>query len=171
MSCLITSGVALGCRDNIGGIQKVYIGVYDGTSTFTLGTDNLITGFGATATYYTFEQEIETGSFAEPSEISNENGTVFYTQTLEITLYKIDASLRNKIGVLTQGAWRVLVLDQRGVYHLMGKQNPVRISSANTGVGKAYGDLNGSVLTFTVKEPALAWIVSATASNFPTLSA
>jgi len=165
-TCLLTSGYSLGCRDSIGGIQKVYIGVYNGTSlTYGYGTDNIIATFsGATVSFYTFDQEVETASFAQAGQFSTENGTSFYEQTVEMTLQKMDAALRNQILLLGQGKWRIIILDQRGNYWLIGKQNPVRVSAATPGVGKAYGDLNGSVMTFTGKEPEPAHQVSTAAA-------
>jgi hypothetical protein len=165
-TCVLTNGYTLGCRDNIGGIQEVYIGEYNGDSmSFTLGTDNIIGTFsGATVSFYTFEQEIETASYTENGNFSTENGTSFYEQTLTISLHKLEASLRNKVLLLGQGKWRIIIKDQRGVYHLMGFQNPVRVSASTPGVGKAYGDMNGAVVTFLCKEPVPAYIVEASAA-------
>lgn len=166
MSCILTGGYTLGCRDNIGGVQTVYIGEYNGDDlTYSFTASNVIDAFGgATVSFYTFEQEIETGSYTENGVFSTENGTSFYEETLSITLHRLDATLRNQILLLGQGKWRVIVKDQRGVYHLMGKQNPVRVSASTPGVGKAYGDLNGAVITFLGKEPEPAHIVSTAAA-------
>lgn len=157
MACTITSGYSLGCRDSIGGIQRVYIGEYNDGLTYAYGTDNIIGTFsGTTSSFYEFEQENETANFTQAGQFSNTNGTSFYDQTVEITLQKMDAALRSKILLLGQGKWRIIVLDQRGNYWLIGKQNPVRVTASAPGVGKAYGDLNGSVITFMGKEPELA---------------
>lgn len=166
MSCLITDGYALGCRDSIGGIQKLFIGEYNGpTLTWVLGTNDIIGTFSAgTVSFFEFEQENETGSFAQAGQFSTENGTSFYEQTAEMTLQKLDASLRNQIKILGQGKWRVLILDQRGNYWLMGAQNPVRVSASTPGVGKAFGDLNGAVITLMGKEPVPAYQVSTAAA-------
>lgn len=166
MACVLTNGYTLGCRDNIGGVQEIYIGEYNGDSlTYTFGTDNIIGTFsGATVSFYSFEQEIETASYTENGVFSTENGTAFYEETLTLTLHKLDASLRNKILLMGQGKWRIIIKDQRGVYHLMGKQNPVRVSASTPGVGKAYGDLNGAVITFMGKEPEPAHIVESAAA-------
>jgi hypothetical protein len=165
MACLLTSGYTLGCRDNIGGIQEVFIGEWNDNMTYTLGVDSIIGTFsGATVSFYTFQQEIETASFTENGVFSIENGTSFYEDTLTITLHKLEAALRNKILILGQGKWRVIIKDQRGKYWLMGYQNPVRVSASTPGVGKAYGDLNGAVITFMGKEPVPAYEVSATAA-------
>jgi len=167
MACVLTSGYTLGCRDNIGGIQEIYIGEYNGDSMgFSLTASNsTVSAFtGATVSFYTFEQELETGSFTENGVFSTENGTSFYELTCMITLHKLNSTLRNQILVLGQGKWRVIIKDQRGTYHLMGYQNPVRISASTPGVGKAYGDLNGVVLTFLGKEPEPAYLVSSAAA-------
>ena len=49
-----------------------------------------------------------------------------------------------------------MVLDQIGNYHMLGLQNSMRVSASTAGVGKAAGDLNGSVITFIGKERDLA---------------
>jgi hypothetical protein len=166
MSCVLTDGYTLGCRDNIGGIQTVYIGEWNGDDLqYGFTTSNVIDSFsGATVSFYTFEQEIEVGSYTENGVFSTENLTAFYEQTLTITLHKLEAALRNKILILGQGKWRILIKDQRGLYWLMGKQNPVRVSAATPGLGKAYGDLNGAVITFMGKEAEPANEVTDTAA-------
>ena len=166
MACIITTGYSLGCRDAIGGIQSVYIGSYNGPSlTWTLGTDDIIGTFsGATVSFWEFEQDLEVGSFVQAGQFNTTNGTSFYDETVEITLQKLDASLRDKIRILGQGKWRIIVLDQRGKYWLIGAQNPVRVSAATPGVGKAYGDLNGSMVTFMGKEPVPAYEVASSAA-------
>jgi len=164
MSCTLTSGYSLGCRDSLGGIQRVYIGTWDDATVYTFTASNIINSFSPTASFYTFEQELETGSFIQNGQYSTENGTSFYEQTLEITLQKLDATNRDQIKVLGQGVWRILILDQRGQYWLMGKQNPVRVTAATPQLGKAFGDLNGAVITFTGKEPEPAHNVTAAAA-------
>jgi hypothetical protein len=165
MSCILTDGYSLGCRDNIGGIQEVYIGDYNGPSlTYLLESEGLIGTFsGATTSFYTFEQEIEAGSYTENGVFSVENGTAFYEQTLQISLHKMDAETRNKLLVLGQGKWRIIIKDQRGKYWLMGYQNPVRVSEMTPGLGKAYGDMNGATITFMGKEPEPAVEIKAAA--------
>lgn len=166
MSCVLTDGYVLSCRDSLGGIQEVYIGEWNGDSlTYGFTTSQVIDSFsGATVSFYTFEQEIEVGSYTENGVFSTENLTAFYEQTLTITLHKLEASLRNKILLLGQGKWRIIIKDQRGLYWLMGKQNPVRVSASTPGLGKAYGDLNGAVITFMGKEPEPAHEVTSTAA-------
>ncbi len=158
-SCVLNEYL-LTCRDNTCGIARVYIGCYDTDQLFSLDEENIVDAVtGATISYYKFEQEIETGSFNQNGQFSTENGTTFFEQVLEITLQKMDATNRNRVSTLSQGVWRIIVLDQRGNYWLMGYQNPVRVSSATPQLGKLYGDLNGAILTFTGKEPEPAYLI------------
>lgn len=161
MSCVLNNGFSLGCRDAIGGIQKVFIGAWDGDTVFgATGSYEILDTMSPTASYYTFEQEIETASYTQPGQFSTENGTVYYEQTLEITLQKLDEILRQNILILGQGIWRIIILDQRGTYWIMGKQNGVRVSASTSQLGKAFGDLNGAIITFTGKEPQLAYKIT-----------
>jgi hypothetical protein len=159
-NCVLTDGYVLGCRDNIGGVAEVYIGEWNGTTTqYALDSDCVITGVTSGATFYKFEQDIEVASYQETGNFSTENGTAFYEQVLEITLHKMNAELRNKLVILGQGKWRIIVKDQRGTYWQMGYQNPIRVTSSTPGFGKAYGDLNGAIVTFTGKEPEIAKVI------------
>lgn len=168
MSCLINTGYTLGCRDSIGGIKAVYIGNFDSGATYTLGADDRIIAFtGSTVSYYTFEQEMETGEFNQNGAYSIENGTLFFDQQLTLTFHKNDATLRNQLLVLSQANMSVIVEDQRGLFWLMGYQNGVRALSGSMNTGKAYGDLNGFTITLQSKEPEPAHNISATASGFP----
>ena len=171
MACIIADGYALGCRDNIGGIQSVFIGNFDTTQNYTFDVDNqidsvLLAAVPGSLTYYTFEQENETGEFKETAAISNENGTVFYEQTVSLTLHKATAAVKNKLKLLAQGNLSLIVLDQSGVYHLVGMQNGVRVSAIDGGVGKAYGDMNGYTVSFMAKEPQPAVIIDQASASF-----
>lgn len=167
MSCLITNGYSLGCRDSIGGISTVYIGNFDENITYTTGTNSIIESFtGGTVSYYTYSQEIEVAEFNESIVASTENGTVVFEQTLSITLHKNNALLKNTLKLLVQGHLSILILDARGTYHLMGKGNGVRASEGTLGLGKAFGDLNGFNLTFMAKEQEPSNEVNQTLANF-----
>ena len=161
MSCPITYGYSVPCRST-GGISVVYIGQYNSGLTITKDSSptgitssaGIINSFGgATSSFYKFEAQIETASLVEAGEFSVENGTAFYTQTAEITLQGLSQALVEQISILGKGRWRIIVLDQTGQYWLMGETNPVYVSGSTPGLGKAYGDLNGAVITFEVKEP------------------
>jgi hypothetical protein len=169
MSCLLTQGYSIPCK-GIAGVQAVYIGEWNGgTASGGIGytTSGLtITAFtGATVSFYEFQQPIETGSLTETGNFNTQNGTAYYDQVVEITCHNIDASLIEQVNTLGRGRWRILVLDVNGNFFLIGKQNPVMVTSIAGGLGKAYGDLNGYTITFTGKEfDALAPVTAAAAN-------
>jgi hypothetical protein len=168
MACLLTQGYTLGCRDSIGGIQEAYIGNFSSGATYTLDSNDTIVGFtGSTASFFTFEQEIETGEFNQTGAYSTENGTVFFDQQLTLMFHKNDSNLRNQLLVLSQANMSVIIKDQRGEYWLMGFQNGVRAINGAMNTGKAYGDMNGVTITLQGKEPEPAYRISGTASGFP----
>jgi len=162
MSCLLTAGYTLGCRDNLGGIQTFYVGNFSAATTFTTGVDNIITGGTIVPTFYTIEQRNEVGDYREEGAHSVENGTNFWTQTAMMTLYKNQASIRDLLLVLAQTRLQVLVKDQNGKIFMIGEQNGADLTASSIGAGKAYGDLNGATFTLTAKEPYPAREVSST---------
>lgn len=171
MACLINSGYDLGCRDNVGGIQLAYIGNFNSDVEYTIGTGSTpslplgsILGInsGTSPTYYPFYQEVEVGEFNQEGNYSTENGTVFFVQTLTLTLHKNDSDLRNQLLLLSQGHLSIIVKDQRGEFWLMGYNNGCRVVTGSSNTGKAFGDLNGVVLTFEAREPEPAHHIAVT---------
>jgi|WetSurMetagenome_2_1015567.scaffolds.fasta_scaffold81271_1 hypothetical protein len=164
MSCLLTSGYQLGCRAQAG-VTSVYIGSWT-NMTYSYQVDGFTIGTfsGTTASFYTFQQTIETANFTSAAEINNENNAIQYAQSLEITLTNLTASMINQIKVLGQGTWRIMILDKQGNYWLMGGTGPVQVSAVASGLGKAGTDLNGGTLTFTSKEIQPLIAVSPTAA-------
>lgn len=163
-SCLITSGYTIGCKTQAG-VQKVFIGSWNDNLMGMTATASLISAFtGATVSFYTFQQPIETASYTAPAEVNTENNAIQYNQTLTITLQGMNAALLNQIKTLGQGVWRVIILDKNGTYFLMGKSGPVQVSASETGLGKAGTDLNGATLTFTAKEDNALYEVSSSAA-------
>lgn len=166
MACILNTGIPLTCRDNTGGVARIWVmefnsGLVMGLTGST--SDTIDTFTGATSSAYEIQQDVEVASFVQPIEASNENGTVGFTQTLEITLPKMNATLRNTIKTLVQGKWRVIIEDQLGQYWLMGYRNAARVNAGSADLGKVFLDLNGLKITFSNKESQPAFLVSASA--------
>lgn len=165
MSCILTNGYTVGCKSQAG-VQKVFIGTWNDSSlTYTYGTNSIITAFGgATSSFYTFQQTIETSSYTAPAEVSTENNAIQYNQTLAINVQGMNAALLNQIKILGQGVWRIIILDKNGSYFLMGKSGPVQVSAIDSGLGKVGTDLNGAMITFTSKEDQPLYEVTSAAA-------
>ena len=72
---------------------------------------------------------------------------------------------------IVEGLWQVIVLDNNGVYYLVGVENGVEITGGTYAHGGdvAYGDYVGYVINMTGAEPLPAYNMSAT-SPFTTFS-
>lgn len=160
MACNLSYSYTIPCKAT-GGIAGVWIGSYTSGLTYSYDTSaagatssaGTITEFGGvTSSFYKFEAQTETSSLNGAGNFSIENGTAFYTLTAEIVLHNMTQALVEQIAVLGRGRWRIIVLDQNGNYWLMGEKNPVNVTASTPGLGKAYGDLNGAMITFEGKE-------------------
>ncbi len=164
-NCPYTSTYSLGCRDNIAGVQKVYLRAYSASTTYTYdastgSTAGTITGSTASnagCPWYSIEQRMETSNFLPGTGThSLENGTNFWTQQLDLTFTKYQASLRTLVYSLALSELDVIVYTQNGDYIQMGEVNGANLTASVASVGKAFGDLNGATTTLTAKEPTPA---------------
>ena len=80
MSCQITSGFTLGCRDNTGGIKSVYI-LSGSVTSVTDASEGLIQTISGSGIFYQFDLFRQTSDFTEEVAVVPENGTVVYNQT------------------------------------------------------------------------------------------
>jgi len=160
MSCILDGGYQLGCKDSLGGIQEAYIASFTGSTTYTYDANDVILTITDTNNFYTFEQRNEQGEFVQTGNHSVENGTNWYEQAVSLIFTKNDADLRNSLKLLAQSTLLVIVKDQNGKYWIVGEQNGADLTASTQSAGKAYGDLNGSTVTLTGKEPCPAREVS-----------
>lgn len=158
MACDITSGFSLGCRDNVGGIKAVYI--LSGSVNTVTAAAGAITDLDGSGVFYKFELPRNVGDFAETPTISLENGTVFYDQVLNISLHKLQASIRNQVKVLAQNpALKIAVEtengsdDNVGQFFYMGQFRGATMTGGSGATGTAFGDANMYTLTFGASEP------------------
>jgi len=166
MPCFISSGEALGCSDSIGGIKKVYI--VGGSATaevtgYTYNAAGAVTGATSTSgtTLYGFELKRGVSSLTQTLNKSYENGTVFFTQELTISLYKYDTDKRDKLKVLSQNdTLQIVAIDQNDVQYLIGQVNFSFLSAGDATSGQALGDKNGFSLTFQAQEAEPARVIT-----------
>jgi hypothetical protein len=162
MSCNLSQGFPIDCKDNVGGVKAVYIANKDNIATIT-EVSGVITGItmDAGTYFYKYDQIKETSNFAEAITTNVQNGTVFYAQTGEVVLNKLQTATRNEILLLAQATTCMIVQDNNGKYWLLGKQNGLDLTGGGSATGTAYGDRNGYTLTFTGSEQQLATEVQA----------
>ena len=171
MSCYISSAVALGCSDGIGGIKKIYVVGGGGSVTgYTYDVDGAITGATSTSgtTLYGFELKRNTSSLSQNTTKNFENGTIFFEQVLTAILFKYDQDKRNQLKVLSQNDnIQIIAIDQNDVQYNLGQVNGMYLSGGSAATGTAFGDRNGFEMIFTGQEHEPAnTIIGALASVF-----
>ena len=105
MACDISSGRIVDCKDQIGGISRVFIGNYAdmiNNATFAAGSNDTVTAIAA-QDFYQFDVRPETSSMTITYASDPANGTTFFEQALSLTFQKLDATDIADIRVLCQG--------------------------------------------------------------------
>lgn len=160
MACnFITSDYSLPCRDQMGGIDAVFVSQWSGSTTYSLTNDDVIDGVTGASTMYQFEQRRETADFTESGQYG-ENGTRFFEQSVSIALEKMSAELRNKLRLLGESKVLVVVKDANDNHFLIGKDRGAWVTESEAGAGTAAGDRNGATLTITGRERYPAYLVN-----------
>jgi hypothetical protein len=166
MACDISSGFQLGCRDNSGGIKSVYI--LSGSVTTITESSGEITDISGDGIFYQFDLTKNTGDFTETPNPSLENGTVFYTQTVNTAFHKLQTSIRNQVKVLAQNPDLKIVVETNngvespytGKFFYVGRYRGATLTGGSGTSGTAFGDANQYALTFEGLEPEPAQEIS-----------
>lgn len=166
MACIITSGIALGCSDSIGGIKKIYIvggtGSTPSVTSVSYDADGAITGstVATGTTIYGFELKRNTSSLAQNVTKSFENGTVYFEQVLTAVFYKYDQDKRNQLKLLSQNdELQIIAVDQNDTQYYLGEINGMYLSGGSSNSGTALGDRNGFEFIFTGQEKDPARVI------------
>lgn len=162
MACALTQGYTLDCKDSIGGITSVYFAPWEdlGTVTVVAGVVTTLT-MDATKRFYEYQLVKESSNFAEAINTNVQNGTVFFAQTLEVMLNKLQVNTRNEILLLAKNRLAVIVVDNNGDKWFLGVNFGLDITGGGSASGTALGDRSGYTLTFTGNEKELAPKVTA----------
>ena len=151
MSCNLTTGFTLGCNDSIGGVKKIYIGAFN-QLTYTIGGTPVEVTAG-TGTVYTYEPLKNSASATFNPTVSLENGTIFYTHSVSLSLKNITANKREEIESLAKARVGLFVELNSGEILAFGTTNGMHMTAGTFQTGAAFGDLQGYQLTFTSDEP------------------
>jgi hypothetical protein len=165
MACSITiNGRAFPCKDKIGGIKKVWIAQL-GDVSWNAVSSGEISDASAAVTFRSFELTKNSGSFQQTVTASVENGTVFFSQVLELTLPNLTAGDNAELYDLMKSRLSVIVQDNNDNYLIMGHTTGAESTGGTVGTGTAKGDLNGYQLQFTAEEAIPAPFLASGFSN------
>ena len=160
MACALTTGRSLPCKSAVGGLKTVYFADYGtlGTATISAGE---ITAVAGSPTWYQFD--IKGNSSLETAiNSSRENGTTFYTQTLNLTLTFLDKATQEEIKLLAAARPHIAIEDYNGNFFLVGLEHGAEVTGGTVVSGAAMGDLSGFTLTFEAMETSPAFFVTST---------
>lgn len=158
MACTLTAGFGLDCREGIGGIKAIYLQqLADFQSGVVVDPSTEEINALPAATIYQYVLPKHTGSFTEEVQSSVENGTIFYTQTVTATFFKLSAARRKQLELVAKNRLIVFVLDNNNNIWMVGKVDGAEVTAASTATGTAKGDLNGYTITFTAEEAHKAY--------------
>lgn len=161
MACNISSGRGTGCNEFVGGIKTLYVVNYDGdlyeASTRSGHDVSFLSGSG-TLTAYEYDLKGSTNTFDEAGEVSRDNGTSFFTQTITATFRGLDTGSAAQFNAMAKGRPHVIVEDYNGVYRIAGMENGMDVQ-VSTATGGAMGDLYGATVTFTGMERNMAYFL------------
>jgi len=160
MACLLTTGRKVPCKSAVGGIKSVYFADFGTLGTATIASGE-ITAFAGTPDW--FEFDVKGNSSLETTvNSSRENGTTFYTQTLNLTLTFLDKATQEELKLLAHARPHVAVEDYNGNFFLVGLDHGAEVTGGTVVTGAAMGDLSGFTLTFEGQETAPAYFVTST---------
>jgi len=160
MACALTTGRSLPCKSAVGGLKTVYFADYGTLGTATISSGE-ITALSGTPTWYQFD--IKGNSSLETTvNSSRENGTTFYTQTLNLTLTFLDKGTQEEIKLLAAARPHIAIEDYNGNFFLVGLEHGAEVTGGTIVSGAAMADLSGFTLTFEAMETAPAYFVTST---------
>lgn len=160
MACVLTTGRKVPCKSAVGGIKSVYFADFGTLGTATIASGE-ITAFAGTPDW--FEFDVKGNSSLETTvNSSRENGTTFYTQTLNLTLTFLDKATQEELKLLAHARPHVAVEDYNGNFFLVGLEHGAEVVGGSIVSGAAMADLSGFTLTFEGQETAPAYFVTST---------
>ena len=162
MACALTGGYTLDCRDSMGGLKEVYL-IELASVTSYAEVSGVVTGITKATgkQFYKFEQLPQTAHADEEATGSDENGSFFVAQTIEIFLNKMQASIRNQVKLLAQNRLIAVTVDRNGKAFMYGAKLGLSYNAGTGGSGTAYGDRNGYGVTLSGAEREHAFEVNA----------
>jgi hypothetical protein len=146
MACLLTQSIALDCKDAVGGIKSIHLVNWAKTG-FTVASGEVTATTVVSGDVYTYDIPKATGSMANTTNVSVENGTVYNSTDVAFRLRRMSTTKRNEMKLLAQGRTFCIVKNNNDEYWLVGKESGCEVSAMTANTGTAFGDMNGYEIT------------------------
>ena len=156
MACTaLTKGRGLDCNRISGGIKFIYFAVYDEVTSIPTSAGEITDIEMGSDDLYRYTMPLGASSVTETITGSTENGTIFYTPTVNIVLNKLTKEDQNQIKLL--GQTKVIIFAQlnqtvtatgHDVIVCLGSVNGMELNAGTMDSGASFGDRGGYSLTF-----------------------
>jgi hypothetical protein len=169
--CTITSGRGYFCGGQVGGIKKIFLAnYYDAAKLIGVTASNttgvvsaLATADNNALTMFEFDLDRQSSSFNQ-TILTGKGGAVAYQSEFEFQLSHDSQESWARMQNIVEGLWQMIVLDNNGVYYLVGLDNGVEVTGGTYAHGGdvAFGDYVGYVVNMVGAEPVPAFNLSTT---------
>jgi len=173
MACNLTRGLLVDCKDQIGGLKKIFFtesycsdirasATFNGTNVLqmdTAGFANWDIYGGSTVNVFQYDLRPNLSSVTVNINSDPATGTTFFEQTLSLTLQKLTVAQTNELKLISYNRSQVFVLDNNDNVFLLGMDNGCDISGGTAVTGAAKGDMTGFTLELRAEEKdPLIWL-------------
>lgn len=165
MACTLTIAArAFPCKTGIGGIKHIYVANYN-LVTWDAIVSGAVAGVTGATSFYRITPAKNSGSMVQTITSSVENGTIYFSQLVTLTLPVLSATDNANLYEIMKGRTSVIVHDSNDNLLIMGYSEGVEISGGEISTGTAKGDLNGYSLQLMAEEKLPAPHLAATAGD------
>ena len=158
MACTaLTKGRGVDCNKISGGVKYIYFWVLDESATYAYdATDKseIDTINFNNANIYRYTMPIGVSSLTDTIVGSRDNGTVYYTPTVQVLFNKLTVQDQEEIKLLASTKVRMFVqtnqqyTNDHDMILACGMVNGMELNAGTIDTGAAWGDKNGYTLTF-----------------------
>ena len=156
MSCALSQGFVLDCKDSIGGLKSVrFCTLSDFESLNPAYSTGAVTFASPSAVFYKYELDKEESSFNDDPTAGSNKGTIYYVPAVTFILSKLDVAKRNEMRLLAKNRVVAIIETREATptYWAIGVTNGLDLGTGVGGSGVAAADLNGYTMTFSGLEP------------------
>ena len=143
-------GIALGCKDHMGGIKEVYLIKESEVKSITI-TEGAVSEIQLedSASFKTYRFRKGTSQFTSTMTTDEAAGTLSIQTDLALQFSTMDTAKRLEIMAMCMDSMKGIVLDSNGKYWLLGYDFPISASAATGQTGTAFADFGGYNVTLT----------------------
>tara|TARA_R100001530_G_scaffold12032_2_gene11413 strand:+ start:1248 stop:1823 length:576 start_codon:yes stop_codon:yes gene_type:complete len=158
MACTaLTKGRGVDCNRISGGVKYIYFWVLDEAATYAydaVDKSQIDTIDFNNANIYRYTMPIGVSSLTDTIVGSRDNGTVYYTPTVQVLFNKLTVQDQEEIKLLAATKTRMFVqtnqqyTNDHDMILACGMVNGMELNAGTIDTGAAWGDKNGYTLTF-----------------------